>query len=95
MLKQDRLSHLEKQLEDVDMNETRDLLLGSCGLDGNAQRGNILSEIDTALAEYGVAVQRAQSRLVLMRFADALVERNHQMLCFEAAKSRFGPPKLG
>ncbi|KAE9378767.1 hypothetical protein N431DRAFT_499509 [Stipitochalara longipes BDJ] len=71
LLKQDKLCLLEKQLNKIDDEENTLLSLGSIRFDRNAERNLILSDIDTALADY-----------------DALVERNHRMLNFEAAKPR-------
>jgi hypothetical protein len=54
LLKQDRLSVLEKQLEKIDREETAILFLGSSRSDSNEKRNSVLSEIDTVLADYGV-----------------------------------------
>jgi hypothetical protein len=54
LLKQDRLSILEKQLERIDREETAVLFLGSSRCDNNKERSSVLSDIDAALAEYGV-----------------------------------------
>jgi len=53
LLKQDKLSSLEKQLEMVDQQETNPLFLASSRRDRNPERESILSNIDTALADYG------------------------------------------
>jgi hypothetical protein len=55
LLKQDRLSSLENQLEKIDREETAALFLGSSRRDGNRDRNSVLSDIDTALADYGAA----------------------------------------
>lgn len=45
---------LEKQLERIDREETAALFLGSSRCDKNTERSSVLSNIDAALAEYGV-----------------------------------------
>ena len=55
LLKQDRLSMLEKQLEKIDQEETAILFLGSSRSDTNGKRISVLSEIENALADYGVS----------------------------------------
>ncbi len=47
------MSSLEKQLEMVDQQETNPLFLASSRRDRNPERESILSNIDTALADYG------------------------------------------
>jgi hypothetical protein len=54
LLKQDRLSMLEQQLEKIDREETAILFLRSSQSDSNTNRNSVLSEIDTVLADYGV-----------------------------------------
>ena len=54
LLKQDRLSLLEKQLVEIDEKETTLLHLGCCRSDDNSNRRSVLSEIDCALADYGM-----------------------------------------
>jgi hypothetical protein len=89
LLKQDRLSLLEKQLERIDREETAVLFLGSSRDDSNDERNSVLSEIDTALANYGPLCSLESLReLPLTDNADAMVERNHRMLAYEAAKPR-------
>ena len=51
--KQDRLSLLEKELERLDKEEIAPLFLGSIRFDRNIERLQVLSDIDTALADYG------------------------------------------
>ena len=53
LLKQDRLSLLEAQLDRVDVEETSPLFLGSHRRNKNPDRASLLSEIDVALADYG------------------------------------------
>ena len=58
LLKQDKLSLLEKQLDDIDRKETTLLCLGSCRNDDNSERQTVLSQIDSALADYDALVER-------------------------------------
>jgi hypothetical protein len=44
---------LEGQLERIDLEETAALFLGSSRCDSNTERNAVLSDIDTALADYG------------------------------------------
>ncbi|KAF2804513.1 uncharacterized protein BDZ99DRAFT_451574 [Mytilinidion resinicola] len=61
LLKQDRISSLEKQLQKVDHEETVPLRLGSTRADDNSERKFILSQIDDALADYdGLIVRNHQ-----------------------------------
>lgn len=53
LLKQDRLSLLEEQLERVDCEETAPFFLGCARRDTNAERKKVLDDMDTALADYG------------------------------------------
>lgn len=53
LLKQDRLRQLEQQLEELDSDESRKPFLYSIKHDGNAQRKQVLAELDAALADYG------------------------------------------
>ncbi|KAF2785960.1 hypothetical protein K505DRAFT_400440 [Melanomma pulvis-pyrius CBS 109.77] len=58
LIKQDRISSLEKQLQKVDHEETIPLRLGSTREDDNSERKSILSEIDNALADYDCLIIR-------------------------------------
>ncbi|KAL9124339.1 MAG: hypothetical protein Q9217_006322 [Psora testacea] len=58
LAKQDRLSLLEEQLETLDQNENTPLRLGSCRSDDNNERNTVLSEIDSALADYDALLER-------------------------------------
>ena len=53
LLKQDKVSILEKSLLDADANEARPLFLGSSRRDTNAVRLGILTELDAALKDLG------------------------------------------
>jgi hypothetical protein len=44
---------LEKQLAEIDTEETTALFLGSSRCDNNVQRTTVLSDINVALADYG------------------------------------------
>jgi hypothetical protein len=44
---------LERQLAEIDTEETTALFLGSSRCDNNVQRTAVLSDIDVALADYG------------------------------------------
>ncbi|KAK0725192.1 hypothetical protein B0H67DRAFT_569862 [Lasiosphaeris hirsuta] len=63
LLKQDRLSMLEKQLEDIDKSEGAPLFLGSCRADANPERIRVLSEIDAALLDYDALLERNEKML--------------------------------
>lgn len=55
--KQDQLTLLENQLDKVDREEESPMFLGSSRLDRNAQRKEILSQIESKLQEYGAYSQ--------------------------------------
>ena len=54
LIKQDELSSLETQLDEVDRQETRLLFLGSRRLDKNGERLELIAKIDGALSDYGM-----------------------------------------
>jgi hypothetical protein len=54
LLKQDRLSQLERRLEQVDQQEVSPLFLGMSRSDRNMDRISLLSEIEFCLADYGI-----------------------------------------
>lgn len=54
LLKQDKLSLLEKRLEKLDRDEPILLRLGSSRRDNNTERNAVVAEIDAALADYGI-----------------------------------------
>lgn len=58
LLKQDKVSRLEKSLMDTDANETRLLFLGSSRRDTNSARLGILTELDAALKDLDDFVMR-------------------------------------
>ncbi|KAF2629496.1 hypothetical protein BU25DRAFT_446986 [Macroventuria anomochaeta] len=63
LLKQDRLSMLEQQLDSVDESERSPLFLGSSRDDQNQKRTALLLEVDAALADYDDFVERSSRML--------------------------------
>ncbi|RYP69873.1 hypothetical protein DL771_005816 [Monosporascus sp. 5C6A] len=59
LIKQDKLSRLEKQLDKLDRDEDVHLFLGSCREDDNLERQTTLAQIDKALAEYDDFIERS------------------------------------
>ena len=55
LLKQDKISVLEKELDRVDLEEQCPLFLGKSRLDANANRAAVLAELDTAIIDYGTS----------------------------------------
>ncbi|KAK3366616.1 hypothetical protein B0T24DRAFT_534247, partial [Lasiosphaeria ovina] len=58
LLKQDRLTALEEQLEELDREDTGTLTLGCSRTDGNERRSSVLSEISNAMEDYDVFLER-------------------------------------
>lgn len=58
LLKQDKLSLLEKRLEKLDRDEPILLRLGSSRRDNNTERNAVVAEIDAALADYDALLER-------------------------------------
>jgi hypothetical protein len=54
LLKQDKISQLEEQLQEIDENESAPLFLGYSRRDRNDERNRVLQELEVTLAEYGV-----------------------------------------
>ena len=54
LLKQDKLSKLEKQLQRIDESEREILYLQSCRADKSSEREVVLMQIDKALSDYGM-----------------------------------------
>jgi hypothetical protein len=82
---------LEKELETIDQKDSEDapLFLGKSRCDGNSERIRVLSEIDTALADYGLYILFVRLyRTVITKDIDAMVGRNNKMLSYEPAKLR-------
>ncbi|KAI1204900.1 uncharacterized protein F4807DRAFT_445525 [Annulohypoxylon truncatum] len=65
LLKQDRLSRLEQQLEQIDQQETSPLFLGVSRCDRNADRLSTLSEIEAALIDYDQLIEHTNRILNL------------------------------
>ena len=90
--KQNKLSLLEDRLERIDQEETLPLFLGSNRLDENEERQQVISKIDTALADYGPQYFLCSSSLCIDLthdcISDAFVTRSQQILKFSAARSR-------
>ncbi|KAM0461566.1 hypothetical protein ACHAPV_004272 [Trichoderma viride] len=63
LLKQDRLTILEKRLEKLDRGEVARLSLGTCRADKNEDRHAILAEIDNALTDYDAFLERHHQAL--------------------------------
>lgn len=65
LLKQDKLSQLEEQLENIDAYDEEDapLFLGSYRRDQNDQRHEVLEKIDEALKDYGIIKYRSTRTL--------------------------------
>lgn len=59
-MKQDRLSELEIQLNDVDGEEDTQLFLSSRRHDENPKRRQVLADIDDALHAYGLEAYKIQ-----------------------------------
>ncbi|EUC45386.1 hypothetical protein COCMIDRAFT_5390 [Bipolaris oryzae ATCC 44560] len=63
LLKQDKISFLEQQLETTDHDEQAPLFLSCSRLDQNSKRLALLSEIDARLADYDAFVKRGKDIL--------------------------------
>lgn len=64
LYKQQRVAALEKQLEELDLQEPRSLYLGSFQADANASRLRVLKDLNEALADYGKSYTRALLTLI-------------------------------
>lgn len=53
LLKQDQISRLEEELNEVDQAEAVELYLGSCRRDQNHKREDVLRRLDEAFSAYG------------------------------------------
>lgn len=65
LLKQQRMAALEKQLEELDLQEPRPLYLGSFQADANALRLQVLKDLDEALRDY----DKSYAEILLMPFS--------------------------
>ncbi|KAH8879228.1 hypothetical protein GQ53DRAFT_854994 [Thozetella sp. PMI_491] len=77
-IKQDKLSMLEQQLDELDDHETRRLYLGKCRGDGNTDRVSLLAEISASIDDYDLLLEKTQSALKFSRAAprDVISLRN-------------------
>ena len=69
LLKQDRVSELEEKLERLDRDESRKLFLASTRRDANPARRQVLSEIGSALGDYGIIFTRTLFLAILSGLA--------------------------
>lgn len=53
LIKQDRLSALEERLDEIDEEEKSPIFLGMSRIDNNADRQDILKDIEAGLEDYG------------------------------------------
>ena len=92
LLKQDKLSALEEQLEKIDQEERAAFCLGSSRDDANEERKLVLADIDKDLAEYGTVSVLYRRRISIQkpsdRTLDKFLQRNHEILKFEDAEPR-------
>ncbi|KAM5354761.1 hypothetical protein ACJ41O_001408 [Fusarium nematophilum] len=65
--KQDKLSMLETELEQIDADETAPLFLGSSRDDMNGRRQEVMRKIDNAMADYDEFITRSNSVLALSK----------------------------
>lgn len=54
LLKQDKLSLLEKKLDDIDDSEECEVFLAKSRIDRNPERQAVLQDIEAGLADYGM-----------------------------------------
>lgn len=76
LLKQDRLTILEKRLKEVDAAETVPLFLGASREDENTERRQVLDEIDIALSDYGCSTFEAHC-LWCLTYQQTTSEKEH------------------
>jgi hypothetical protein len=58
LLKQDQLSLLEENLNDLDASEERELFLGCSRLDCNTARKTVIEELTNTMVDYGNTAKR-------------------------------------
>jgi hypothetical protein len=80
LLKQDRISCLEEQLDQIDHNEPLPLFLGKSRGDSNSERISILSQLDSALADYGMLARCVVMGYFYLTLSDSYIERTRQVL---------------
>lgn len=89
LLKQDRLSLLEEQLEKIDRDEVAMLSLGSCRADKNGARRAVLADIDDALTDYGNAGCCSLGNIKISDIViDSFLERHQRALTLSTAPAR-------
>ncbi|KAJ5063165.1 hypothetical protein J3E74DRAFT_201864, partial [Bipolaris maydis] len=79
LIKQDKLSSLEQQLENTDYDEQAPLFLSCSRLDRNSKRLALLDEIDTRLADYDAFVKRGKD---ILSFTQAPTRSIHSLKNF-------------
>lgn len=67
LLKQDKLSLLEQQLDEIDENEKCAIFLGKSRCDSNADRAAVLAEIEDRLGDYGTFQYPEVLSIILIR----------------------------
>ncbi|KAI3328377.1 hypothetical protein F4824DRAFT_493216 [Ustulina deusta] len=65
LLKQDKLTCLESQLDQIDQDEPLPLFLGKSRGDTNSERKSVLSQIESAIADYDSFIERTHQVLSL------------------------------
>lgn len=86
LFKQDQLSILEQQLEEIDQREVSPLFLGSSRCDRNAERIALLSKIDEHLKDYGTNLD--MQIIYNADKQDLFAARTSQSLNFSPAQQR-------
>ncbi|KAI1120330.1 hypothetical protein F5Y10DRAFT_273172 [Nemania abortiva] len=89
-LKQDKLSQLEQQLDDLDQNETSPLFLGMSRCDRNTARTSLLAQISLLLDDYGITHDHLTLLVNLFDTShlDCFLEKTHRILGYNRALSR-------
>jgi hypothetical protein len=104
LLKQDKLSSLEKRLLQIDEQETSLLFLGKSRSDRNADRLAVLAEIESCLVDYGKQIHIRQMKwhlfrtIRLMRITPRQIHQGNSRsaeLCSSRTKKRRQPTELG
>jgi hypothetical protein len=93
LIKQDKLSDLERQLRRVDEQETDSLRLATCRDDDNAERIALISKIDHALSEYGTYVTNiAHMQRILRKRAQTIWSQGTSRCCDSKPRDRTPSP---
>jgi hypothetical protein len=66
LLKQDNISNLEEELNEIDQTEEVELFLGSYRRDKNPRRKDIITQLDQAFSDYGKSIY-ASCRMIIPR----------------------------